>query len=67
MIGVPSPPSFPRRRESRLGDGAFLSTDLRVWIPACAGMTHGVSGSRHPPRFIVSRAMMTCWIWLVPS
>ena len=22
---------------------------------------------RYPPRLIVSRAMMICWIWLVPS
>ena len=24
-------------------------------------------GNPYPPRLIVSRAMMSCWIWLVPS
>ncbi|RTL16713.1 MAG: hypothetical protein EKK50_10660 [Sphingomonadaceae bacterium] len=32
-------PSFPRRRESRLAGGAALSRNLRLWIPAFAGMT----------------------------
>mgnify|MGYP003339934657 CR=1 FL=1 len=27
----------------------------------------GFDGVHQPPRFRVSRAMITCWIWLVPS
>jgi hypothetical protein len=33
------PPSFPRRRESKVLDGAEIMPGLRLWIPACAGMT----------------------------
>ena len=31
------------------------------------GSTGEAGEGGYPPRFMVSRAMITCWIWLVPS
>jgi len=58
-----------------LAKKALISGVLRTlpWKPASAApISRSITGAAvnrrpYPPRFSVSRAMTSCWIWLVPS
>jgi hypothetical protein len=51
-------------------DVVFILQPAIVNRPAPQDSRLPISGRgrrNHPPRFIVSLAITTCWIWLVPS